>query len=187
MTYKINYILEKYYENNAKELHNLTDQILFKLHFFDVNNDDFYSLANEIFVDALRRFKPEKQNFDKFLYFQLFNKFKTEMTRRNRQKRKVDKNAISIDACTEDEQLYIKNIISDNKTIEDIVFQEEEQYSDKMLNYLNKLSQTQKNVLKLISLKYQKNEIIEILHISQKDYEDCCNAIRSYKNIQVLM
>lgn len=74
----------------------MVDQILFKLR-FDVDNEDFYSLANEIFVDVLRRYDG-MQDFNGFLYSCLTNKFKTEMTRRNRQKRQADKNSVSFDA-----------------------------------------------------------------------------------------
>ena len=65
-------IINTYYANNAEKLHNLVDKILFKLR-FNVDNQDFYSLANEIFVDVLRRY-DSKQSFDGFLYSCLVNK-----------------------------------------------------------------------------------------------------------------
>ena len=89
-------ILDLYYSNNAQKLHILVDKILFKLRFTDVDNEDFYSLANEIFVDVLKRYDGE-QDFNGFLYSCLVNKFKTEMTRRNRQKRQADRMAVSLD------------------------------------------------------------------------------------------
>ena len=49
-------ILNTYYANNAKKLHIMVDKILFKLRFTDVDNEDFYSLANEIFVDVIKRY-----------------------------------------------------------------------------------------------------------------------------------
>ena len=58
--------------------------------------DDFYSLANEVFVDVMRRYDGA-QSFDGFLYSCLLNKIKTEITRRNREKRKADRMSISID------------------------------------------------------------------------------------------
>ncbi len=89
-------ILNDYYKDEAKKLHNIVDKILFKLR-FNVDNEDFYSLANEVFADVLRRY-DNNQDFDGFLYSCLTNKFKTEMTRRNREKRKADRMSISIDA-----------------------------------------------------------------------------------------
>ena len=58
-------IINSYYKNNAKKLHSMVDKILVKLR-FDVNHEDFYSLANEIFVDVLKRY-DKKQDFDGFL------------------------------------------------------------------------------------------------------------------------
>ena len=86
-------ILNSYYANDAKKLHIMVDKILVRLKFYDVDNEDFYSLANEIFVDVIRRYDG-KQDFNGFLYSCLMNKFKTEMTRRNRQKRQADRMAL---------------------------------------------------------------------------------------------
>jgi len=73
-------ILMTYYSNNAKKLHNTVDKILLK--FGGLSNkdlDDFYSLANEVFVDVLSRYDGS-QPFDGFLYFCLSNKIKTEIS-----------------------------------------------------------------------------------------------------------
>lgn len=180
-------ILDVYYENNAQKLRNMVDKVLFKLK-FEVNNEDFYSLANEIFVDVLRRYDKNK-SFDGFLYSCLMNKFKTEMTRRNRLKRKCDRNSISIDSPVGDsEDLTIGDFIADIKTIEREIFDEnEETYSIEMTKYLSRLSGLQKEVLRLISIGFTPNEIIGELHINKKTYEDCYEAIHSYRNISVLI
>lgn len=181
-------IITSYYENNAKKLHNLIDNILFKLR-FEVDHQDFYSLGNEIFVDVIKRYDTTK-DFDAFLYSCLLNKFKTEMTRRNRKKRQADKNSISIYvAIDEDENLTLLDIIADQKnTVENILFCEsEDTYSIKMRRYLNRLSVTQREVLQLISAGFDSGEIIKELGINKKQYEDCYNAIHSYKNISILL
>ncbi len=69
--YMIEKIVNDYYENNARKLHILVDKILFKLGFSFIDRDDFYSLANEIFSDVIRRY-DEKQSFDGFLYSCLY-------------------------------------------------------------------------------------------------------------------
>lgn len=180
-------IINSYYKNNAKKLHNMVDRILFKLR-FDVDNEGFYSLANEIFVDALNRYDG-KQDFDGFLYSCLVNKFKTEMTRRNRYKRQADRMSVSIDAPIGDkENSTIGDLLADKDTIEKIFFEErEETYSDKMKNYLGRLSILQREVLRLISIGFEPNEILTELHINKKQYEDCYNAIHSYRNVSILM
>ena len=79
-------IINAYYAKDARKLHKMVDKVLIKLKFNYVDNEDFYSLANEIFVDVIKRYDNTK-SFDGFLYSCLMNKFKTEMTRRNRYKR----------------------------------------------------------------------------------------------------
>ena len=59
--------VEEYYKDNAKKLRTLCDKILFKLKFHDVDNEDFYSLANEIFAKALKTY-DKSQDFDGFIY-----------------------------------------------------------------------------------------------------------------------
>ena len=63
---------------------------------------------------------------------------------------------------------------------------DEEEYSSKMLLYLSKLSNLQKEVLKLNIAGYLPNEIREELHINEKEYADCYAAIHSYRNVSVL-
>ena len=82
-------MVDLYYANHAKKLYDMVDKILFKLHFVDVDKNDFYSLANEIFMYAIRDYDSSK-SFEVFLYSCLYKKFCTEMTRRNREKRKAD-------------------------------------------------------------------------------------------------
>jgi len=71
-------ILKYYYTNNAAKLHDMVDKILSKFGgLSDKDMDDFYSLANEVFVDVMRRYDGS-QSFDGFLYSCLLNKIKTE-------------------------------------------------------------------------------------------------------------
>lgn len=182
-------ILNSYYENNARKLHIIVDKILIKLKFHDVDKEDFYSLANEIFVDVLKRYDSQK-SFDGFLYSCLVKKFKSEMTRRNRQKRQADKNSVSIYTPVGDEgsNATLSDMIADSRTIEKEIFEEnEEGYSKEMALYLNRLSNLQKEVLRLISIGITPSEILKELHINQKTYEDCYSAIHSYRNISILM
>ena len=180
-------IILSYYENNAKKMRTMIDKILFRLK-FNVDNEDFYSLGNEVFLDVLNRYDG-KQDFDGFLYSCLVKKFKTEMTRRNRYKRQADRMAISIDSPVgEDENMTLSDIIADKDTIEKIFFEEnEDTYSAEMQRYLSRLSILQREVLRLISIGFNPNEILKELHINKKQYEDCYQAIHSYRNISVLI
>ena len=180
-------IILSYYEDNAKKMRTMIDKILFRLK-FNVDNEDFYSLGNEVFLDVLNRYDG-KQEFDGFLYSCLVRKFKTEMTRRNRYKRQADRMAISIDSPVgEDENMTLSDIIADKDTIEKIFFEEnEDTYSAEMQRYLSRLSILQREVLRLISIGFEPNEILTELHINKKQYGDCYNAIHAYRNISILM
>lgn len=181
-------ILITYYSDNAKKLHKMVDKILLRFGGLSGKDlDDFYSLANEVFVDVMRRYDSSK-SFDGFLYSCLLNKIKTEMTRRNREKRKADRISISIDTPVGDEEnSTIRDMIADEFTIEKEIFERnEEGYSKQMLLYLNRLSALQKEVLRLDIAGYLPNEIREELHISEKQYADCYAAIHSYRNVSVL-
>lgn len=181
-------ILNTYYSNNAEKLHKVVDKILSK--FGGISNkdlDDFYSLANEVFADVIKRY-DNSQSFDGFLYSCLLNKIKTEMTRRNREKRKADRMSISIDTpIGDDENSTIGDMIADASTIEKELFEDDEVgYSNGMLLYLSRLSKLQKEVLRLNIAGYLPGEIREELHISEKQYTDCYTAIRSYKNTKCI-
>ncbi len=66
----------------------------------------------------MRRYNAS-QSFDGFLYSCLLNKIKTEITRRNREKRKADRMSVSIDTPVgNDENSTIDDMIADNLTIE---------------------------------------------------------------------
>lgn len=180
-------ILKLYYDDNAKKLRCLVDKILYKLQFYDVDKDDFYSLANEVFVDVMRRYDGTS-SFDTFLYSCLSNKIKTEMTRQNRKKRRADKMSISIDTpIGEDGDLTIGDLIPDSFDIQRDAFDgKEEGYSEKMLSYLKRLSVLQKNILRLTIAGYTPYEIRHKLHITEKQYCDCSIAIHSYRNVSLL-
>ena len=62
-------ILMAYYADNAKKLRKMVDKILSRFGgLSDKDRDDFYSLANEVFVEAMRRC-DDFQAFDVFLHY----------------------------------------------------------------------------------------------------------------------
>lgn len=181
-------IVDTYYVNNAQKLRGIVDKILLQFGgLSDKDKDDFYSLANEVFVDVMKRYDHEK-SFDGFLYSCLCKKIKTEMTRRNRYKRKADRMSVSIDTpIGDDEGSTLGDVIADEFNIEKILFEEREDgYSKRMLLYLDKLSSLQKEVLRLTVVGYSPCEIREELHMSGKQYSDCYAAIHSYRNVSIL-
>ena len=181
-------ILNAYYMDNARKLHKTVDKILVKYGgLSEKDTDDFYSLANEVFVDAMRRY-DHSQSFDVFFYSCLSNKFKTEMTRRNREKRRIDRMCVSLDTpIGDEEESTLRDVITDGNTIERELFEREEGYSKRMLMYLGRLSNLQKDVLRLDAAGFFPGEIRRELHISERQYTDCWAAIHSYRNVSVLL
>lgn len=181
-------ILDSYYTNNARKLHRMVDKILLKFGGLSGKDiDDFYSLANEVFVDVLKRYDGS-QSFDGFLYSCLLNKIKTEITRRNREKRKADRTSVSLDAPIGDEDgCLLKDLIAYSYDIESELFGEMSAITYKLEKYLARLSQRQKKVLELLSFCYKAVEIQKILHMTQSEYNDALECIRSYENIKILL
>lgn len=179
-------IVTSYFQNNAKKLNNMVDKILFKLHFVDIDKNDFYSLANEVFMYTVRDYEPSK-SFDGFLYSCLYKKFCSEMTRRHREKRKADRMSISIDTPVgEDKSLTLGDTIADDFNVEREIFGEESYKSSKIEKYLDSLTKRQRKVVELLAASYSAGEIQDILHITQKEYTDALVGIHSYNNISLL-
>lgn len=179
-------VVASYYKNNAKQLYSMVDKILFKLHFVDIDKNDFYSLANEVFMYTIRDYDQSK-SFNGFLYSCLYKKFCSEMTRRSRKKRKADKMSISLDTPVgDDENLTIRDIIADDFDVEKKIFGEENCKSIKIEKYLNSLTKRQRKVVELLAASYSAGEIQDILHITQKEYSDALVGIHSYNNISLL-
>lgn len=182
-------ILDTYYADNAKKLHKVVDKILSK--FGGLSNkdmDDFYSIANEVFADIMRKY-DESQSFDGFLYSCLSNKIKTEITKRNCEKRKADRMAISFNAANDSGEgcCLLDFISSDFDTFEEVAKRQKGgEYRDKVQQYISKLSNLQVSILNLLIDGYKPNEIQLILEISSKEYAEDLKNIRSYENVKFL-
>lgn len=182
-------LLDTYYADNARKLHRTVDRILSRFGGLSgKDTDDFYSLANEVFVDAMGRY-DYGQPFDGFLYSCLSNKIMSEITRRNREKRKADRMAVSLDAANGNGEEYslLDFIPSDFDTFEEASRRQENgQYQDKVQQYISKLSNKQVNILNLLMDGYRPTEIQLILKIPPKEYSEDLKTMRSYENVKIL-
>ena len=182
-------ILDTYYTDNAKKLHRVVDRILSKfggLTYKDTG--DFYSLANEVFTDAIKRYDGE-QSFDGFLYSCLSNKIMSEISKRNCEKRIADRLSISVNVINDKGEDYslLDCIASDFDTFEEASrHQENGKYQDKVQCYISKLSNQQVNILNLLIDGYKPFEIRQILDLSSKEYADNMQIMRCYENVRVL-
>ena len=182
------YFLDMYYANNAGKLHRVVDKILFKFGgLSSKDTDDFYSLANEVFADVIMKY-DETQSFDGFLYSCLSNKIMSEITRRNREKRKADRMCISLDAPVGDKDgLTIGDILTDDFDMEKEILGEISAVTFKLEKYLAMLSRKQRALLELLSYCYKAAEIQSMLHMTQKEYVDTLEGIHSYEKIRILL
>ncbi len=182
-------ILHLYYENNAEKLHGVVNGIVKSFGgLSDMDMDDFYSLANEVFADIIRRY-DDSRSFEAFLYSCLCNRVKTEMTKRNREKRKTEQLLVSIDApIGEGETLTWRDVIPGRYDMEEEVLERNgESYSERMLKYLSRLSREQKKVLMLKAAGYMPREIRKNMKLTKKEYAEYHAAIHSDRNVSLLI
>ena len=87
-----NRLANLYYENGAKKIRKMIDRILLRFGgLSDKDKDDFYSIGNETFVMALNAYENGGDaSFNTYLYNNILNRFKSEMTKRNAKKRSAE-------------------------------------------------------------------------------------------------
>lgn len=181
-------LVDTYFENEGKKLYSMIDKILFKLK-FDVEKSDFYSLGSEIFLDALCRY-DETQDFNGFLYSCLMNKFKTEMTRRNRQKRKADRMALSWETPIGDEDgnSTLGDMIASNINIEKEILGDDSDIimDEKIERYLNSLSKIQRRIVEMKMQNVEVQHIKEELGLTDSQYSSHMEEVVQYEHIRLL-
>ena len=180
-------LVNTYFKNDAKKLNIMIDKILFKLK-FDVDKSDFYSLGNEIFLDALCRYDGV-QDFNGFLYSCLTKKFKTEMTRRNRKKRKADKMALSWETPVGDEgNSTLSDVIASNINIEKEILGDDADIimDEKIERYLNSLSKIQRKIIEMKMQNVEVQNIKEELGLTDSQYSSHMQEVVQYEHIRLL-
>ena len=181
-------IIIEYYSDNAKRLRKVVDKLLQKFGgISDKDVDDFYSLANEVFVDAIRRY-DRKQSFDAFLYSCLSNKMKSEMTRRNRYKRKAQCMTVSMDMPFRDnESITLADVIPSDIDIEKEVLEKiQESGNGKMEKYLESLSEVQRKIIEMKMQNVQTVNIKKKLNLTDKQYLTHMRQVTQYEHIRLL-
>ena len=199
-------IINMYYENEAKKLHEMVDKVLRKLHFTDIDKEDFYSLATDIFVnEVIPNYNPEK-SFESFLYTTLYKKFCTYMTRNTRNKRctkvkVVEKDQYGNDVIkmkiipdkrldapvNGDEDSVLEDMISSNSTVEKEIFDSRMgSMSEKVKEYLNSLPELSRKIVELIMDDYSPKEIKTTLKLTDRQYQNSWNIIKSYEKRRIL-
>lgn len=102
-------ILQPYCENDMRLLKRLSQSIFMKFNepLSKADYDDFYSIANLTLWQCYNSFDSAMGvNFEGYLYSCLQKKFKTELTRRHRQKRALDNFNVSLDTTNNNDEEY---------------------------------------------------------------------------------
>lgn len=185
-------VLQPYCDNDMRLLRKISRSIFMRFNepLAKSDHDDFFSIANMTLWQAYNAYDPDTGiSFDGFLRSCLQKKFKTELTHRHRQKRILNQLAVSLDTADdgEDECSLLEFVPSDFDTFEEVFKRNESQaVSDRVQQYISRLSDRQVNILNLLIDGYRANEIQEILMISAREYAENMQIIRSYENVKIL-
>ena len=193
-------VTEQYYATNAEKLHKMVDKILKKYGGLSQKDiDDFYSLANEVFWIAVNDFNGHG-DFNGFLYSRLARKIMSMITKRNRKKRAdiemvINNNGkkeiryhqpLSLDAPIDSESgdntLTLGDVTESEVDLEIATSENIElRFSEDVNVYLKMLPIKTRKVALLISEGYAPCDIIEKIHITQKEYQIHASIMRTYE------
>lgn len=180
-------IVEEYYANNAAKVRKMVDDIIERYRFNITDKDDFYSIANEVFVKILDTYDG-KRDFKGYLYSCLENRIKQEQTRRNALKNGGDKLISSLDDTESNEDINPYEVIEGAISAEDEFMENCGEWSSPVIaEYFSKLSPMQMEIAKLKSEGYSFEEIAKKLGITLNRYYELCNDMTSIEKTRDLI
>lgn len=199
--------IEDFYTNNQSKLKKICNKEMLKFGGLSQKDYDcFYSRAGYELSIAREAYDPSKgKSFMDYALGVIKLSVCKEMTYRNREKRQLivekeetDENGktvkkkeyisnISIDTPIGDEDgLTVGDTLKSDFNIDDVIGEEINEYSDKIENFLERLSDIQKKIVKHIMKGYSSKDIKKLLNLSDKQYQDAWNIICSYDNKRIL-
>lgn len=202
-------IIYDYCKNDMKKLKVICNFVWGKKGLPSCYHDDLYDDAINVLSESVITFNPNgKSKFKTYLTNNIRKSYsqwyRDNHLRAKRNNLELDENGkikkdehgnpiiihnVSLDVpINDEEEITLQDVIKGRNTVESEIFGEKEiGYSKKMERYLCRLSNPQKEVLRLISIGFTVNEILDELNITKKQYDDCYNAIHSYRNMQILL
>lgn len=184
---QINELINKYCGNDMKLLKKICYPIMIKFGGLSESDyDDFYSIANITVWKAADVYdETDGTSFETFLIGCLIKKFKTEMTRRNTQKRKSESVPVSIEmVITPDSDKTFADVIDSGfdiyKEIDGL------NQSEGLMKFMSGLSKKQKRMADLICDGYRKEDILRILSIDERRYNICLENMKTFDNYILL-
>lgn len=177
----IDEVLEEYSSNEMRRLKQICYPILIKIGGLNESDyDDFYSIANYTLLLAARKFdETQNDSFDAFLKDCISRKFKTEMTRRNRDRRIPGKLIDRMDKpLNENGEMTFGESIKGEFDLEQEI--DELRVNEKVSRYLETLSPKQKKIAMLIMEGYDPSDIKVMLDMSDKKFEMCLERMGTF-------
>lgn len=174
-------VIEKYAMNEMKKLKVICFPILIKIGgISEIDYDDFYSIANETLWMAANNFDESKHdNFDVFLKGCIARRFKTEMTKRNREKRISRKNIDSLDQpIGVDGDITWKDVIESDFDIDNQI--DELSNNENVIRYIQSLTPKQKQIAQLVIDGYDIRDIRLMLNMSEEKFENCLGRMKTF-------
>lgn len=181
-----NATLNFYAGNNMCELRKLTFPMIKKIGgLSDKDYDDFYSIANSTLSYCVKNYDESKNdNFKAYLIGSIARKFKTEMTRRNRDKRIKSSEMESLDAYAGDTDVSVGELIDSGFRIENEI--PDLSNEENVANYLDTLSSRQKEIAILVIKGYELEHIRTMLGMSEKKFSLALSKMRDFQKGLIL-
>lgn len=210
-------LLNSYYENNAKKLHNTVNKIFNKHYGGTVGRDmeEFYGIGSDVLIDILEKYKfgkstydSSKGDFDGYVYRAISMAITDEFKRQNRDKRTAkvfllddngnkvldEKTGKPIKISLSDVRLDAQIREGGNMTQGDVIqsdFDVEKEISkdfhdERVEKFLHSLPKIQRQIAEMIMDGFPVSDIKRKMELSDKEYTDNFNAMKSFKNISIL-
>lgn len=192
-------ISEEYYKNDRKKLKYIINNVLRKFGGIE-NMDDYYSIGDEIFCNALINFNG-KGKFNGYLAMCLQRKLYSAVTSNNRKKRcayelyRSDDGSVatryikdvSLDAAIEneetDEKCFLKDIIGRE---DDYPILSEGLFSKSLIRYIQSLPNKTKVIAHMIMDGLDEEDICEKLSMDSAEYNIHLGIMRLYENKKII-
>ena len=186
-----NQLLNQFFtrKNGTSEIERIVSSIIKSYGLPQSEDDDFFSLAGEVFFQALGSYDSRKNgNFRPYLIMCLTNRITDVIRAKNRVKRTADRRAVSIDTPIDsaDGDITIGDMISDPAgSAEEIVLAGIR--SETVDRYMDELTGKQRKVAVLIMDGCTEAEIMAEMHMSYREYNRTLDAMRSFEVSSLLL
>lgn len=193
---KIGEYVDFYCGDNNRELKKIVDSMIKRKFGWipDKDYDDFYSKAGEVVWECETTFDETKGiSFAQYLVPCIFRKIKSQVTYANRAKRmQRDPEGrplydISLDAPVgEDESVTVKDLIPSDFNLERTWIERQAFQNNRIQAYLRSLTHIQRRIVALKMENMQASEIKSLLKLSDAQYKQSCQELKSFSKIQIL-